>query len=224
MIKKQLSSSRKQILSAYGIKNIDYSNITLSIYESGEFICSQGLALNQLLIFLNGRAKVFFTSQNGKTLLIGFYSKPGIIGEVELMADIDYASLSVQAITDVTCISISLSKYRAYLKSNTDFVNHVGLSLAKKLNQSTKNSTYNILHPLETRLCAYIAMTSKQGVFKEKLIDVSDTLGTSYRHLLRIIESLCKQGVLEKTSRQYVIKNAAALEKKYDTDELSYNG
>jgi len=214
MIKNSINDDHVHILREFGLEDIDYTNLSLLRYESGEFIYLQGNTIKYLLLFLSGKAKVFFTSSNGKTLLMAYYTKIGLIGDSELMADKEIATSSVQAISDVTCIGILLQSYKKYLKNNLKFMNSVGIELANKLHNSTLSSTFNILHSLDIRLCAYIAMTNKNGYFKEKLTELSEIMGTSYRHLLRTLNRLCNDGLLEKTQKGYLILNKIALQNK----------
>lgn len=214
MIKEKLRLKHIDILSEYGLSAIELPDASLLEYKSGEFILLQGCPISYLMIFLEGKAKVVFTSPNGRTLLISFYTERGIIGEAEFMAGKEVATSGVQAITDVSCIGIPLNRHKEYLRSNLKLMNYISLELADKLYKSTIKSTLNILHLLDARLCSYIAMTNVDGYFKEKLTDVSEILGTSYRHLLRTLEKLCNEGILEKMSRGYRVKEESALQQR----------
>lgn len=214
MIKQKLTEEHIKVLHRYGLMGYE-SDFTVQKFSCGEYIYHQGHTIHNLSVFFSGKLKVFYTSSEGKTMLLGFYDKTGIIGEVELMANQSEATLSVQAITDTICLSIPIKTYGDRLKSNNEFMNMVGLSLAKKLQQNTANSTFNNLNTLEKRLCAYIEMTNSNGYFNEKLTDVSDILGTSYRHLLRTLEKLCKERLLEKVAGGYMITDINALIEKH---------
>lgn len=214
MIKQKLTNEHLKILQQYGLREYK-DDFTVFKFERGEFICHQGHAVHNLSIFFSGKAKVFYTSNEGKTILLDFFNKTGIIGEVELMSNQSEATLSVQAITDTICICIPIKNFGDRLKCNNQFVNKVGSSLAGKLQQSTEISMFNILSTLEKRLCAYIEITNSNGYFNEKLTDVSDLLGTSYRHLLRTLEKLCTEGLLKKVAGGYMISDKNALTQKH---------
>ena len=51
-------------------------------------------------------------------------------------------------------------------------------------------------------------------MFSERLIDVAEQLGVSYRHLLRALKSLGEEGILEKRKDGYHILDEAGLRKK----------
>ncbi len=216
MTKEKIAAEHLNTLDEYGLKDIEMDGISVFHFKRNEYLCRQGEACSHVFLVLEGRMKVFIGSTNGKTLLFCFYTKTGILGEAELAADKDAAGTSVQAITDVYCIAIPRSRYQKYLKNNAVFMSQVSAALAGKLFRCTRNSAVTILYSLEARLCAYIAVTNDGGRFSEKMTEISEMLGTSYRHLLRTLDSLCRQGILQKAERGYMILNKEALEKKGD--------
>jgi len=206
MAVKRITELHRKYLTEFGMADIDPSGIFIRNYKKGEFLCEQGFPLNELLIITEGRVKVFTTASNGKTLLYCFHDPGSILGEVEFMTNA-YASSSVCAATDVQCIAIPHERYGSYLTSNILFMNRICLTMAEIVAQNSINNSSNILYPFESRLCAYISMMSENGVFNAKLTELSEFLGTSYRHLLRTLENLCSKGVIEKTEQGYLIKD-----------------
>jgi cAMP-binding proteins - catabolite gene activator and regulatory subunit of cAMP-dependent protein kinases len=210
MIKETLSECYYNSLDEIGLKDIDRTGVFLMRFKKGEFICREGLPILYLFILLDGKAQVFVTSNGGRTLLLSFFTSKSMLGEVELLSD-GVASTSAQAVTDVVCIAIPLANYKSYLKTNIRFMNCLGMELASKLTRSTKNNAANILYALEARLCAYISMSAEDDSFNQKLTQVAELLGTSYRHLLRTLEKLCEQGILERRLHGYLIRDSSAL-------------
>jgi len=214
MIKEELLTEYHHVLAAYGLTDMDPVGLSVLRFNKNEYLFRQGQVSGYILLIITGRLKVFVTTPEGKSLLFCFYAGSGILGEVEFATGSEIASTSVQAITDVACIGIPLSRYQTVLKNNPAFLNAMSSALAAKFLRSTQNSATAILNPLEQRLCAYIAMTSEDGLFREKLTEVSELLGTSYRHLLRTLDSLCRQHVLEKAAKGYVINDVVVLKQK----------
>ena len=216
MTKEKIAAEHLNVLDEYGLRDIEMDGVAVFHFKKNEYLCRQGDACHHVFLVLEGRMKVFIGSTNGKTLLFCFYTKTGILGEAELAADRDVAGTSVQAITDVYCIAIPRSRYEKYLKNNAAFMSKVSAALAGKLFRCTRNSAVTILYSLEARLCAYIAVTNDGGRFGEKMTEVSEMLGTSYRHLLRTLDSLCRQGILKKEQKGYMVLDKAVLEEKGD--------
>ncbi|MGL4373871.1 MAG: helix-turn-helix domain-containing protein, partial [Turicibacter sp.] len=58
---------------------------------------------------------------------------------------------------------------------------------------------------IEQRLAFYILHSSRQNVFSSNISECANIMRTSYRHLLRILNTFCQNGVLEKQGKDYVI-------------------
>jgi len=149
---------------------------------------------------MEGKVKISTTSSGGKTLLICFYQAEGIIGSIEALTDLP-ATATAQAVTDVVCIAVVIAPNRELLLNSLPFLRYLNTVLSVMFARSSKNNALNILYPLETRLCSYIALTQIDGVFREKLTETGELLGSSYRHLMRTLEALCIKGILEKEGR-----------------------
>lgn len=217
MVRELLSQAEKQYLEDYGLGGLDPEHLMIRTFSKGEFLFEQGTALEKLIIILEGRTKVYSMAANGKSLLYCFNDPGAIMGEVELMTGA-YASSSACAITDVKCVFISYERCRDELTSNLKFMNRICSVLAEIVVQDSINGALNILYPFESRLCAYISMTSEEGIFRAKLTELAEFFGTSYRHLLRTLENLCKKNVLEKSAEGYLIKD----ERKLKTIGIQY--
>ena len=216
MNKEKITPEHNSILAEYGLSDMGIDGLAVFHFRRNEYVFRQGDACDHIFLMLEGRMKVFIGSPNGKTLLFCFYTKSGILGEAEFAADEDISKTSVQAITDVYCIGIPRRRYQKYLKSNAAFMSRVSAALAGKLFRCTRNSAVTILYSLEARLCAYISMTNEGGRFSEKMTEVAEMLGASYRHLLRTLDKLCCQGILQKAQKGYIVLDKAALEQKGD--------
>lgn len=177
----------------------------LFLFNKGDHICKEGENLSYLFFLVEGKAKVYSSLSNGKTLLLCFYNSGKIIGDVEFMK-LEPANSNIQVIEDSYCIAISLQKVREYLLDDAKFLRFMCESLSQKLNRLSKNSSINLLYPLENRLASYILATGTNAnineinvlIFNENLTEIAKLLGTSYRHLLRTLNILCKNGILKK--------------------------
>ncbi|MEG2718091.1 MAG: helix-turn-helix domain-containing protein, partial [Clostridia bacterium] len=67
--------------------------------------------------------------------------------------------------------------------------------------------------PLQARLCSYIRIVCANGFFHEKLTELAELLGTSYRHLLRTLDALCAQGVLSREENGFRVMDEEALQR-----------
>ncbi len=98
----------------------------------------------------------------------------------------------------VHCISIPITLNRDYLMSNLKFVRSCAHNLSRKLRNSSMTVMENTLCSSRTRLCRYILGSEVGGVFRDIMTDTAASVGTSYRHLYRMMGELVKGGILEK--------------------------
>jgi len=199
------------LLLKYGLEKSDYTNALRLSFARGEYLSREGEALNYIYFVVSGKAKVLLSLSNGKQLLLAYFISKGIIGDIELMTDVQTHQATLQAVTDFVCVALPINEYKTMLKNNNVFINHVGKELAEKLLQRAVNGAINTLQPLEARLCAYICQTSANNIFNEQLTEVAIIVGTSYRHLLRCLNKLCDNQILEKQPKAYRITDHRAL-------------
>lgn len=196
----------------YGISEIFTEDIKpymeLLLFKKNEYICREAEELKYLFFFIEGKAKVYTTLSNGKSLLLSFYQGFRVIGDLE-MINRQSANNNVQVIEDTFCIGVPLEKVRACLLNDAKFLRYICNSLSEKLSSCAKNSSINLLYPLENRLASYILATGED--LDGSLTEISELLGTSYRHLLRTLNSLCSKGIIKKKGNGFEILDRAVL-------------
>ncbi|MNI78242.1 DNA-binding transcriptional activator YeiL [compost metagenome] len=75
------------------------------------------------------------------------------------------------------------------------------------------------MYPVEVRLASYLLSISTEEdgtVFHEELdafnlTDIANLIGTSYRHLNRVIQKLCTDGLIERNQGFILVKDRAGL-------------
>ena len=206
-----MSDKHREKLLEYGLGDMYPESCCTVSYKAGGILLREGMPLTWLGIIVCGKAKICSTAPNGRNLVLCYYISEGIIGDLELMTGLKTATTTIAAITDFECITISLSIHSAALKSNTAFLNKVGNELALKLLRSSASFVSSSLYSGEERLCAYILQTSHNNMFSDILSDVSCSVGMSYRHMFRLLNQLCAQGILEKHGYGYLILDRDAL-------------
>ena len=162
----------------------------LLFYKKNEHIMKESEEINYLLFLVKGKAKVYVTLSNGKSLLLCFYQGFKVLGDLEII-DSKNAASNVQVIEDTYCIGISFANVRTYLLNDAKFLKFICSSLGEKLYSCSKNSSINLLYSVENRLASYIITTGERidesgqasTIFDENLTEIAELLGTSYRHL-----------------------------------------
>ena len=206
-----LTKEHLEKLTEYNLQTIPKERYYAVRYEAGEMVIQAGITFERLALLVSGMAKICRTAPNGKSLILCYYLSEGIVGELEMLTRQELATTTVTAVSELECILLDYNSCQEELKTNILFLNHLGVMLADKLNKSAENYMMAALCTAEERLCLYILRNSLHGVFTDVLSDVACTIGTSYRHLFRMLARLCTDGVLQKTEHGYILT---------DVDEL----
>ncbi len=191
-------------------------NLEVLFYDEKELIVKEGEEITHLMFFVEGKAKIYMTLRNGRVLLLDFYKELDTMGDLELVTN-DVATCNVETIEPCICIGIPIKFLKNNYEKDINLMNFLSSALAKKLKRSSKNSTINLLYPLENRVASYIISIginkeSKSFKFDETLMIISELLGASYRHLLRTLNKLCEKGILYKEEDYYIILDYHKLE------------
>ncbi|AWK52319.1 hypothetical protein DIC82_15505 [Clostridium beijerinckii] len=217
MIKIEDHKKIEGYIKTYEMKSLFLDNMkeymTLYMFNKNDYICREEEQLENMYFLVDGKAKVSKHLENGKSLLISFYMPLTIIGDVEFIRN-DVTDCSVQAIEDTYCIGINFNIVRKKLIKDCKFLLKICEYLSDKLTNGSNNSSINLLYPLENRLASYIVAfinthdnNIKKFTFKENYNEISELLGTSYRHFNRVLNKFCLEGILKKCDREYVIED-----------------
>lgn len=217
MIKIENNKQIEEYIKAYKVENLFSDNMKrymiLYMFDKNEYICREEEQLENMYFLVEGKAKVSKHLENGKSLLISFYVPLTIIGDVEFIRN-NATDCSVQAIEDTYCIGINFSVVRSLLTKDCKFLLNICEYLSRKLTSNSNNSSINLLYPLENRLASYILAfvdidknKNSKFIFKESYSEISELLGTSYRHLNRTLNKFSKQGILKKYNNEYIIED-----------------
>lgn len=186
------------------------SHMELFMYKKNENICMAGDELTWFLLFVEGCAKVYSPLMNGKILVHRFYHPFKVIGDVELMLNCKVICC-IEAVTPVFCLGIRMEVIKELCLKDPVFLKMTSESLAQKLMTFSKSSSINQLYSLENKLAAFILGNIKEELlngsrtFQWNLSQLSELLGTSYRHLLRTLKNMTAEGILIKHKGYYEI-------------------
>lgn len=119
--------------------------------------------------------------------------------------------MNIKVLEDSYCFILPISIAKELMK-DSKFLFSISKSLGEKLYKISQNSSINVTYPLENRLASYILATNNEEL-KENLIEISELLGSSYRHLLRTLKVLGDKGVIKKSKEGYKVIDLIKLEK-----------
>ncbi len=182
----------------------------LHYYEKGEKIFQAGNILNYYYFFVEGKVKVFSMLENGKSLLLKFYTSFDALGDAELLRDIPILN-NVETVENTYLIAIPARILRNACNTNVSFLKFMINSLSLKLESNNINNSYNLLYPLSNRFASYIIehITNESNyiIFNSSYKDISEFLGTTYRHLSRTIQDLELNQIIKKEGKKIILLN-----------------
>ena len=210
----------QQKLEQFGFDAIftDVSKVpfTLASYEAGEVMLAEGEPLDYLIYLVEGKVKATASVGNGKSLLLRFNHPLSILGDIEFVRKIPIQS-QIAATTHCLCLNVPFDYLRRTEKNNAAFYAHLVEHVTYKLQTNTASSRVNLLAAVDQRFASYLLSVNAGDNFgdemhTEHVAEIADLLGTSHRHLNRVIKRFLEEGIIEKYKKQIRIIDEARLE------------
>ncbi|AOZ93418.1 Crp/Fnr family transcriptional regulator [Paenibacillus crassostreae] len=192
--------------------------MTLYSFEQGEFICSQGDPSQMLYVLVKGKVKIYTTSVDGKTLILSFKKPLEVIGDIEYVQGINIIN-TVEAVSSVSMIGIHHRWLKKYGNDDAPLLQFLLNIITRKFQIKNNTLSFNLMHSVEVRLASYILSVSfdeSDSLFHGEtntinIKDAANFIGTSYRHLNRIIGQFCNEGLIERTKGFILVKDIERL-------------
>ena len=189
--------------------------------NQGDIVCVKGDKLDHMYFLLSGKIKIHTISPEGKGLILRFKTPMAIIGDVEYIQGTEVFH-TVEAVTEGYMVGVSFQKLRTYERQNTKFLEFLLEVISNKFYTESHASTLNMLYPADVRLASYLLSISDDGkgsTFHEEmrtsnLQEFADVMGTSYRHLNRILSSFHQKGIIERKRGSIKVKDLDLLREK----------
>lgn len=201
----------------YSIPNNLEQEFTIRTYKPNEYILTAGEEIDGFYFLVRG--KYFVSSQEitGKELLLRYCQTPAIMGEIEIMEECLIQSNCIAA-EPCTFVFISKRLYEKELKYDSVFSQILLKELAYKLRTCTISSRVNALSPANVRLAAFLCTVSSDAdsqasyISTNNLEETAALIGTTKRHVNRILKQWMDQGVIEREDDEIQIVQRGKLE------------
>ncbi|WP_227394833.1 Crp/Fnr family transcriptional regulator [Jeotgalibacillus aurantiacus] len=210
----------KKWLNDYGLNDIlkNASKLSIFSFSKGDVLCEDGEHIDHLYFLTEGKVKIFTTSPDGKRLIVRFKKPLALIGDVEFVQHTPVIN-TVEAVSDGFCLGISFEDLHDMQGDEPAFLRFLLQTIAQKFYTESQVTSFNRLYPLDVRLSSYLLSLSEDGQGSQyhdemqaaHLTEVAEVLGTSYRHLNRVIKQLCEDGVIERKRGKLTILDIEAL-------------
>ncbi|WLR42156.1 cyclic nucleotide-binding domain-containing protein [Bacillus carboniphilus] len=193
-----------------------FPHLSLYTFEQGDFICSQGDQAEYMFILVKGKVKVYNTSLEGKALILSFKQPLEVIGDIEYVQKKSLLN-TVEAMSPVHMIGIKHEWLRKYADDFTPFLQFLLEIVTRKFYIKSQSMSLNMLYPVEVRLASYLLSVSVDSsslhgqISTSYLKDTANLIGTSYRHLNRVLLNMTQEGVIERSKDSIIIKDQKRL-------------
>ena len=179
-------------------------------FDKNEYVLKAEFDLDYYYLFVKGKIKITYQFEKGKSVLLKFYRDFNSLGDVELINNVPIRC-NVEAIEDCHLIAIPAQILREQYLDNPKFLKHMINSLSEKMFATLNNSSYNLMYPLVNRLASYLIeyITDDKDYIKlnSSFKEISQFLGTTYRHLSRTFNQLEDQKVIRCDKKTVYIIN-----------------
>ncbi|MFD2444580.1 Crp/Fnr family transcriptional regulator [Bacillus sp. CGMCC 1.16607] len=194
------------------------NRLTLFSFQQGDILCRKGEDIQHMYFLVKGKVKIFTTTPEGKTLIVRFKTPLAIIGDVEYVQGSTVFN-TVEAVSDGIVFGIHFDELRTMKTNQVEFLKFLLEIVTQKFYTESHATSFNILYPVEVRLASYLLSLSSEGegsMFHKEmgtssLTEIADLIGTSYRHLNRVILKLCDEGVIQRKKGSLYIKDLPRL-------------
>lgn len=212
----------QEYLRLYGLEPVFPAQLlpylSLCHFKQGELICTQGEVSESLYVLVRGKVKVYTTSPEGRTLILSFKRPPEVIGDVEYIRQADTLN-TVEAVSAVTVIGVQYRWLRRYGSEHVPLLHFLLDGITRKFAAKSNSLSFNLLYPVEVRFASYLLCVSldesgqvfTQRLSTESLTDAANLIGTSYRHLNRVIRQFCDDGLIERAKGAIIVKDRDGL-------------
>lgn len=195
-------------------------------FQNGQRLFSQDDEAHTLYFLVKGKLKISMLSPEGKRLILAFKTPFDIVGDIEYIRDCNFIN-TVEAVTDIEVIGISHHTLRKHMNENAAWLQFLLRTITRKFESKSRAMNFNLLYTVDVRVASYLlSMTPTQPVLDStSLIDMADLIGTSYRHLNRVLQQFEQAGWLVKKRGKITLIDRKALLKQagqniYEQGEL----
>ncbi|WP_226579814.1 Crp/Fnr family transcriptional regulator [Halobacillus litoralis] len=180
-------------------------NIKTYSFQKGDVLFTTGEELTELYFLVEGKIKIFTVTLEGRSLINRFKTPLALLGDVEYIRGTSVLN-SVEAISDGVMLAASFADVKELEKSHPALVRFLLEKVAEKFYTASQATSMHMLYPVEVRLASYLLSISSDGegtVFHEEmrtenLTELAEWIGTSYRHLNRVLKKMTSEAIIER--------------------------
>jgi CRP-like cAMP-binding protein len=164
------------------------ADIVLKEFPKGRLLLEQGDKLTKVMIIVEGITKCFFMEENGKEFVVEFLGQGEILGEIEVIRDIN-CLCSIEALIEGKAFFIDVTFFRTLLDTDVRFSKLLMQSFADRIIHTSRRSSKQQLYTVEQSLGQLLSLQSDyhSSISKE---DMAAYLGITIRSLNRALKKI----------------------------------
>lgn len=184
-------------------------------HAGGSRLFSQGDEADTLYLLVEGKLKISMLTPEGKRLIIAFKTPFDMVGDVEYVQKCPFIN-TVEAVTDLVLLRIPHAVLETEMANNMAFLQFLLETITHKFVTKAQAMNFNLLYAVDVRVASYLlAMTpDKPMLDSPSLVDMADLIGTSYRHLNRVLQQFEQAGWIKRNNGKIdLLKRESLLER-----------
>jgi len=167
--------------------------------EKGECLLRQGDPAPGLFLLRSGLGRVYTSSANGREILHAFVGPGDVLGEIEYFAG-EPLSCTVEAARRTEAWFLASSAVDSLLAKEPRLAIELATTMARRYRRDVARSSERIAYPVAhnvLRICLARMRDQSDAQIELPKRDLAEHLGTSGRHLNRVLKALVARGAIE---------------------------
>lgn len=199
------------------LENSQMGNIQLIELQQGELICEQDGKADYFHLLCKGRVKIFTTSEAGKRIIVAFNKAPELFGDIEYVQHVPYMN-TIETLTPSYIMKLPFSLMANIEKAQPHILRFLLESTTRKFYTKSKTLSFHLLNEVDVRFASYLLSiticensAARDQISKYELREIAEFIGTSSRHLNRVIKTFTEEQVVQRHQGSLRILNRQAL-------------
>jgi len=178
-------------------------------FRGNAILINEGDAGDSLYIVLEGRLRVYASSEDGRDVVLSEHGPGEYVGELSL--DGKVRSASVKTLVPSVCCVVPGSELRSFVAEHPDFGVHLSQKLTRMVRRLTEQVKSLALQDVYGRMVRVLTELSdpsgSERVVREKLTqqDIAERVGSSREMVNRVMKDLSSGGYVSVRDGRYVI-------------------
>ncbi len=187
-------------------------------FRKGQILFQAGDPSDHLYVVIEGRVKIYATSEDGAEMNLGLLEPPAVIGVVGL-TDGGPRSASAEITEPTTLLAFSRAEFFSLLGEHPDLIEsylcELGV-LLRKLQERTEDLVFLDLHGRVAKRLLQFADEGSDGDVLDLTVtqgDLAAMVGGTRQSVNQILKTFEGRGYLSIDGRRIVVRNRGALER-----------